>query len=138
MGREDRMKEETSSLGLRHKCNLFLNEKKRSFYNYFSFFFLGPTEYLRLMNARQATVYNKGKVHQSDTREIISLVCPFFFSFFFFFRRVQKKNSKRGEARQEERKRRRVRIALMTKHSVITTIAAVAYTSSSIYLSTST
>ena len=98
------MKEETSSLGLRHKCNLFLNEKKRSFYNYFSFFFLGPTEYLRLMNARQATVYNKGKVHQSDTREIISLVCPFFFSFFFFFVGSKRKIAREGKRDKKKEK----------------------------------
>jgi hypothetical protein len=69
------------------------------------------------------------KVHQSDTREIISLIC----SFFFFY----SKNIERERERERKKKRRRVRTALMTKHSFITTTAAIASPASFIHLSTS-
>ncbi len=122
-------------LGPRHICNLFRNEKK-SFYCYFSFSLSRPGQPSSTYECIAGNGFHVDeKVHQSDTREIISLIR----SFFFF---LVKKYRERGKEKQRERKKKRrrrrsVRTALMTKHSFITTATAIASTTSSTHLSTS-
>jgi hypothetical protein len=77
------------------------------------------------------------KVHQSDTRELFSLVL-LVLSFFFLVKKYIEKGRERERQRKRKKYRRRVRTALMTKRSFITpTIAIASIAAAAIHLQAS-
>ncbi len=87
---------------------IYFEMKKGSFYYYFSFFLS-----LSLSTRQPSSTYEciagnslhvDEKVHQSDTREIISLICSFFFFLVNKYREEKRETARKKEKEEKTKK----------------------------------